>query len=259
MKNVLMLMTAILMVGQVGYATLTWDHQYDADEFPENFDGGAVFSSVLYSTMERWIDTGWDAGDPTNSRLRMQSFNGAGTEGFDYKTKAGAWVDADSTIDFTYMTRAYRDDKDGLIHFQIASASLNWMTGFKFSRLGGTPIIHDIATSSNRVTHYHYAGTGNYRILYFATGVKAGKAELYYDDGLGGGWALLMTANGYSTPVATDYMSVNDPSSSMAGYYTIDKQHWTNQGATLDTIVPEPASMILLGLGGLLSLRRRKA
>lgn len=240
----------VLLCVQAGYAAISWDYEYMCAEYPEAFQSGTVLGYTPYGAIDRTLDVDVD-GQGTN-RLTFQA--NPGSEGFVMQTTSSAWQEADSTIEFTYRTYGYRDSKDKVVHVVIDN-SAGHRTGFLFAQLSGTPHIQDIASSTNRATFLHY-NENTYRMLYYATGPEAGKADLYYKDG--SSWEYLLTANGYNPGINVDRMEIGDPSSSYAGYYYFSKVLWTNQGATLGQIVPEPGSLALISLGGAWLLRRHR-
>ena len=249
MKNVI-LTIVLFITAPLSYGSLVWDTMWEANELPEAFQNGDVFAHTVGGSVGRWIEPDGLGGQ--KYRVQQQ----LGTAYSNYSTKSGYWTDADSTIEFKYVTQAYRDSKLQAMHFRIDSSALSHRTGFIFGKVpSGTQRIWDVATSSNYVDFNHIALT-SYRVLYYATGVDAGKTALYYDNN--GTWTHLLTANGFAVASATDRMLLGDPgTSAVASLYDVHNHYWTNETATLNTIIPEPATLGLL-LAGMAFIAKKR-
>ena len=232
----LVLLALLVFVGQTEAAGWV---RWDGNEFPENFDEGAVFVNVGSGTREI-VNQPPEPGDPNVPNYAMECRNIAGpTWGNFHYTTPDVWTNQDSTIEFRLEVRAYcaqmslcnDPDVPYAVGVMVQSQDPNHSVGFYWALVGGvsgTERITSLETADTFVDFSNQNEYFTYRLFYDSV---TPSADLYVWNKLDQQWDYLLTSTGYAGDVAQAGLYFGDWSAiSMAGQYRIDYQRWTNDG-----------------------------
>ena len=203
------------------WAAPKWDHLWQADELPEQFEEGAVF--VHGGSGERKIrplGTGRRAYRCTVSHSQGSAF---------FDTVPSTWTDADSTIELRLRLDEDQPDARRVMGLIINSAKDRWLTGFMWSRTGAEPRVEAAEASANAATLPDATDFVTYRVYYRA---DTNKADLYRLNEENGQLEYVLTSVGVenSSLHQRDWMRIGNYSRSMAGTFEIEHLCWTNKG-----------------------------
>lgn len=158
---------------------------------------------------------------------------------------AGGWTPTGigTTVEFKLqVVETFATQRDAGV-IQIIDGSHNWEIGL--GELG----VYNLHSAYSAEAYGVVLNTG-LRVLRFVTDEVSDQLDLYVDGSLVKLGSFTSTANS-----ASQLFFGDNSGGGVAGTVNYDYITWTNQG----TVIPEPASMSLLGLGGLALLARRRA
>lgn len=225
----------VLMVCSAGFADVSWDHVWEADELPEDFLVGTVFEHTYYiptdTNMVRSISDGVytteTTADPCNINITANSF---------FTTKTGVFDPCvASTIEFRY--RADVEVKPYINYITVAQENVGRIA-FNFQ------LSHQVRNQANS-SQYFFAykdleGWSTFRILTTVSGGNLTGGTIYYKDA-DGIWVEGITVGLTSNPTqAASQITFGDGGGNWGGTWSVDYFAWTGQAATLDDIpLPE--------------------
>ena len=242
MKKMSVMLIAGLLMFCVGTSFAAWAYQWEANEYPENFQSGSVFSYYQWHTSNRSIVN--DGGnniyvvddtepDPSNPTVKANA---------KFWTKDGIWsASANGTIQFKLKIDSTSGTRGTLRFMVISDVAKNSSSNKCSTFLFYTDKISGAGFSSD-----YNLDTTVWRTYKTEYDASTKHTALYYDNG--GTWTLIGDSDN------SDYEYITYPSfkfgqgsSSISGKYEMDYIYWT----------PEPATVGLLGLGALGFIRRR--
>jgi hypothetical protein len=241
-----------------------------ADTLSDNFDGG--ISPALWTPYQMfWTPAGesdasglWTISAP-DAQGRLAISKPADTGGLNYSTGAGLHsvftLDGDfrvsvafALVSFPPPWRGYNEsllevvteggDRFASLQFGIGSNIMDYICAEGYSSIGDTPV--GSMGSSSAFGHYEIRRDGN-------------TMSALFDDG--SGLVLLGTLSdpGFAGPVHVNLYGAQIVNPTGYRPFTDLDVRFDGFSATADTVVlPEPATLSLLALGGLVALRRRR-
>lgn len=223
----------ILFCVGVANAAVSWEYIWNADEMPELFLGGTVFSHGAYVPADTDLVRSIDNGVYTTETMCLIPEAVSPNANSSFITKTDIFdPSVPNTIEFKY--RADKELKPYIHFFMISQEGVGDL-GFNFR--ASHQILNRYSGGQNFVAYKNLEGWSVFRVL---TTVSAGNltgASIYYKNG-DGDWVLGMTVSLYANAaVAASQFQFGDGGSNWAGQWSVDYFNWTSEGATLDPIV----------------------
>jgi hypothetical protein len=220
-------------------AEVSWDYIWAADEMPEVFSGGTIFSHVAYVPADTDLIRSIDGGVYTTETICLIDEQVSPNSNSYFTTKADVFdASIPATIEFKY--RADKELKPYINYFLIKQAGVGDL-GFNFR--ASHQVLNRYDGSQNFVAYKDINGWSVFRVLTEVSNGDLTGASLYYKDG-DGDWVLGMTVStNANTGVSDSAFTMGDGGSNWAGQWSVDYFHWTSQAATLE---PIPVPVVVL-------------
>ena len=229
-KSVVIMVVVSLCLCVSTFAATWTGTNWDADELPQDFMGGSIFSSggggseAVFAADDP--DHPWGGGFSVYRQIAI-----TGAYGFWKWTPAGVWDDtSDTTIEFRLKVDVFLDGKSIVTYLVVNNQAEGFSAGVKFAKTpGGVNLVHSNESTANGVYFDHSAEFITYRLL---VDVSEKEGRFYYRNESTSEWIYLFTS---SWVHATDSnMSWGDPSGAWAGRFGVDYIYWTHDGLFLD-------------------------